>query len=441
VIKKNSLILTVGLWGFTTLRINPTDNPEIQIANPPAAQDVIVNVYIHGILKPVMDLGDTIKIAKQKIKRSRYKYATEYIRKHSAMSRVQAMQAVGLVPIQMQVDENNNGSRALVAVFRKLNEIMEIPKVKTYNYTFGWSGLLSYASRQKAAFFLHAKLNRLVRHLRKRGLNPIIKIYSFSHGGNVALQLANFEPWKPNGKLNIAQLVMLGTPIQHDNDTLILHPMFQSIYHFYSNGDIPQKLDFVSTQYKASYRRFHARKCFELPSKLTQIQIRLSKKTIKQTPEIPSIKHSTTTYDPSHIEMWTFGWTPQGYDRRLPIFPLPVVAITPYLIQAIKDHPHLGTNLVANINPDKARITFTDRNWHDHKLKQVVKVPFLSRKQFREIRQAAWTRRAMAQTNAYVQRIVNNAVRFATRQRQLLTHCAKTLRCPIKYQPKLQELR
>ena len=120
---------------------------------------------------------------------------------------------------------------------------------------------------------------------------------------------------------------------------------------------------------------------------------------------------------------------------------LSVVAIVPYIIQSIKDHPQLGTNLVANINPHKARITFTDRYWKKHKLKEVVKAPFLKRKQFQELRQIAWNRRAHAHTNAYVHRIVNNAVRFATRQRQFLTHCDKTLECPIKYQPQLDELR
>ena len=414
------------------------------IASQPTVQvesnDVWVNVFIHGIIKPVVTIGDIIKIADQRLKKSRYKFVTKYIRKHNVLHRAQAMQEIGLRQIDMKPNPNNNGSRALVATYKHLKQAIGQDHAKELYYTFGWSGLLSYSSRQKAAYFLHHKLVRLMDQLKNKGLNPKLRIIAFSHGGNVALQLANIEPWNEKQiKLPVDQLITLGTPVHKENDVLVRHPMFKKIYHFYSNSDMAQKVDFLSTQYISSHRRYHPRRCFNLPTKLTQIQVSFSK-TPRKRPMVPFDENGKIIYDPNHIEMWSFGWTPRGYDKRMPIFPIPTAGLVPYIIDKLEKTPKLGRNLSLDINPDKETATFTDRYWDTHKTKKTVTVPFLTKKDFDQVKLAAWTRRPDKHQLEDLQRTINQAVRFATRQRKLQKHCSKSLNCGLSNcVPKLYE--
>lgn len=399
-------------------------------------KEVWINVFIHGIIRPVVNISDMIKISRQQIKQSRYKHITRYVRRNNLSTKSQAMQEVGLQPIKMAAHLDNNGSRAMVAVFKKLKKHEQDAQHENDNqdlfYTFGWSGLLSYSSRQKAAQFLYKKLIRLIDKLKKDGLNPKLRILAFSHGGNVTVQMANFDPWnKLKSKLTINEFIALGMPVQRENDVLIRHPMFEKVYHFYSVGDIPQKLDFVSTDFASSHRRYQARKCFEIPDKLTQIQVRFSKNSALKKPGIRK-KSRVISYDPTHIEMWSFGWSPTGYNKKSPLYPFPTAAIAPYLVGLIKNMPELGQNLIANINPGQSQIIFSDLNWHNHhKIKDVI-VPFLSTEEYNEVKQTAWTRRPQDHAKLADKQVVNQAIYFATRQRKYHKHCAKTLDCASK---------
>lgn len=412
------------------LFLNPTNmqaKPEIEHSAKPKGREVWVNVFIHGIVRPIVDIGDMIQIGRQNLKKTRYKYTTNYVRKHNLARHSQATQDVGLHQIKMEPNPDNQGSRAMVAVFKLIKKQLGTEQDKELYYTFGWSGLISYHSRQKAAYFLYHKLIRLVESLRSKGLEPKIRLITYSHGGNVALQMANFDPWnRHQSKLSIAELVCLAVPVQKDNDNLIRHPMFEKIYHFYSNGDIPQKLDFVSTSFGTSYRRYADRKCFEIPEKLTQIQVHFQKNTYHKASLTRKEGYSQSGFDPNHIEMWSFGWTSKGYRRGAPIFPLPTTALTPALVAAIESQPNLGRNLEADIDQDKGEITIIDRDWATHRTLQTIKVPFMTQAQFHELQQAAWTRRPTHDLKTMSKAVASSAIRFATNQRKL-RHCRKTI--------------
>lgn len=424
--KKIFRTLIITLFSATLLGLN--QNPASK-----ATPEVWVNIFIHGIVRPVVNVGDMVNIARQKIKQSRYKHVTRYMRKHNVIHRSQATQDVGLMPIKMEPNPNSNGPRAMVAIFKKINQLTGNTNAKELYYTFGWSGLLSYSSRQKAANLLYNKLVRLVAQLKKEGFAPRIRIVAFSHGGNVAIQMANFDHWsKLKSKLSIAELINLGVPVHKENDVLIRHPMFKKVYHFYSEGDIPQSLDFVSTDYTVSHRRYSARRCVTIPDKLTQIQVRFSKTIERKAPFTPANKYRTLTTDPNHISMWSFGWTPSGYDKNLPIFPLPTAALTPYLVHVIKTHPQLGRNLEMDVYPHQEKITITDRKWRDHHKIQEIIIPFMSQAAFNDLKQTAWTRRPADAVDITGKTVVTDAIYFATRQRKLQKHCSKTLDCRSK---------
>ncbi len=400
-------------------------NPENLAQTAKPKQEVWVNVFVHGIMYPVVTIGDMVKISRQKLKQSRYKHITKYVRKNTVIHRSQALQGIGLEPIKMEPNPNNNGSRAMVAVFKKLNQYDNKPNCEhDLYYTFGWSGLLSYKSRQRASRFLYEKLIRLVDQLKAKGVEPKLRIISFSHGGNVSVQMANFDPWnKLRSKLTVDELITLGMPIQRENDVLIRHPMFEKVYHFYSIGDIPQTLDFVSTDFTASHRYYQARKCFAIPDKLTQVQVQFSK---------TNRYKQAFTYNPTHIEMWSFGWVPTGYHKKSPLFPFPAAAFATYLVNTIRKNPELSNNLIANIYPDQEKIIFTNLRWKRHSKINQFEVPFLSKQNYNELKQTAWTRRPAETADPSGKKIVNDAIYFATRQRKLHRHCNQELDCQTK---------
>ena len=413
---------------------NPVTTPALD-----APQDVWVNVFVHGIVRPVATIGDMVSISHQNVNKTRYKQITRYVRKNSFTHRTQASQGIGLIPIELKSNyDDHNGARAMVATFKKLDQHANLLYGANINnkelyYTYGWSGLLCYNSRQKASLFLHQKLIRLVNELKAKNLNPKLRILAFSHGGNVAVQMANFDPWSSlKSKLSIDELITLGMPVHRENDVLIRHPMFKKVYHFYSVGDIPQTLDFVSTEYAASHRRYQARPCFEIPEKLTQIQVQFSQDIARTKPFTPINKYRKSTYNPSHVEMWSFGWSPQGYNRSSPLFPFPTVAFAPYIINAIRTKPELGRNLIAEIYPTQEKITITDLNWDSHRKMQTVSVPFLAKKDYNELKQVAWTRRPLDHNGLIEKQVVNEGIRFATRQRKLQSRCATTIDCKNK---------
>lgn len=404
-----------------------------------APKDVWVNVFVHGIVRPVATIGDMVSIAHQNVNKTRYKHITRYVRKNSFTHRTQASQGIGLIPIKLKSNyDDHNGARAMVATFKKLDQHANllygahIDSHELY-YTYGWSGLLCYSSRQKASLFLYQKLIRLVKELKAKNLNPKIRVLAFSHGGNVAVQMANFDPWSTlKSKLNIDELITLGMPVHRENDVLIRHPMFKKVYHFYSLGDIPQTLDFVSTDYAASHRRYQARPCFEIPDKLTQIQVQFSQDIARTKPFTPINKYRKSSYSPSHVEMWSFGWSPQGYNRRSPLFPFPTVAFAPYIVQALRTKPELGRNLIAEIYPSQEKIVLTDLDWDSHRKIQTISVPFLTQQDYNALKQIAWTRRPLAHNSLIEKQVVNEGIRFATRQRKLQNRCTKKIGCKNK---------
>ncbi len=112
-------------------------------------------------------------------------------------------------------------------------------------YAFGWSGQLSFVERECAAKELHRELSALVAQHRKKGKEPKIRIICHSHGGNVALNLANIaNPIdKTDPRLRVHELVLLACPVQCATSHCTKDPMFENIYVLYSRSDFGQIAD------------------------------------------------------------------------------------------------------------------------------------------------------------------------------------------------------
>ncbi len=112
-------------------------------------------------------------------------------------------------------------------------------------YIFGWTGDLSPQARLNAAKELYKEIEKLLTRYRARGESVHITIITHSHGGNVALNLANMS--YKDVEFTIDRLIMLACPIQKETKHLSHTSIFKKVYSFYSHADLiqvgdPQKI-------------------------------------------------------------------------------------------------------------------------------------------------------------------------------------------------------
>jgi hypothetical protein len=107
-------------------------------------------------------------------------------------------------------------------------------------YFFPWSGRLDPKARIKAAEQLAQEIEQLLSQYKtKYKGRPVLDIIAHSHGGNVALLLANQE--RPS--FSVDNLILLGCPIQLKTRSLVTSLLFHNIYNVHSHNDWIQVLD------------------------------------------------------------------------------------------------------------------------------------------------------------------------------------------------------
>jgi hypothetical protein len=101
-------------------------------------------------------------------------------------------------------------------------------------YIFSWSGILSHSARVAAAYELHRDLNSLIKIY---GKDCRINLITHSHGGNVALNLAQV---KGNRHYSIENLILLAVPVQHFTKHHVEDEIFKNVFSLYSKWDLFQ---------------------------------------------------------------------------------------------------------------------------------------------------------------------------------------------------------
>ncbi len=315
-------------------------------AQPP--KKVRLTVFVHGIMsiKPHLSFANFLRFLSDNVEDTVYSETVRYMRQDDFFYKNQPMQELGFHKIDTERIQKGYASGL---TGRLLNEVERLTDpCNTYEnhyYNFGWYGLLSARIRYFEAIPLYKALTKEVEQFRSQGIEPEIRLIGYSHGGNLCLNLGAVrqnEEVDPN--LTITELVLLGVPIQCETDFLINDPIFQRIYQVYSRGDRIQKLDFFSTKRFFSRRLFKSRKYFNIPDKLTQIQLRMTRgvrgKNRTTLPccnihDIPTISGKSKRFrdaSPGHIELWFFGWTPANYRPDLVIAPLPLLVFLPLIL-------------------------------------------------------------------------------------------------------------
>ncbi|MCK4264738.1 hypothetical protein KAW80_00050 [Candidatus Babeliales bacterium] len=210
-------------------------------------------------------------------------------------------------------------------------------------YTFGWNGKLNDKSRIESAFKLYEELNNEITKIKKtKNCKIEIIILAHSHGSNVALNLARAENGLKNNLL-IDKLVLFGGPVQSETKNFINSKIFKHIYNIYSKGDIIQVADIFSTHDFFSKRSFKQNN-ENLASNITEIEVVVNK------------------FRPTHSELWLLGTIPiELYRKKFPLYPIPLVAFTPILINEDIKKPSNDLKLIINKDEKNCNFSFIDK--------------------------------------------------------------------------------
>lgn len=143
-------------------------------------------------------------------------------------------------------------------------------------YFFGWSGALNFKARETAAQDFYTSLSQLVDEYKKNyETNPVLRIITHSHGGNVALNMKCFN----DKNLFIDELILLACPVQQQTSGYTQDPMFKKIYSLFSTLDSIQILD-PQGLYRATFGRFRqpilSERTFEHAPHILQAKLKIN---------------------------------------------------------------------------------------------------------------------------------------------------------------------
>ncbi len=344
-----------------------------------------MTIFVHGTIKPPeISFSDLIKIIKDKIDNTIYSHVLYYMRTDPELSKGQVMQELGLKYID---DTSHKTLKILKEIYDHQFKLIGKNPQKNLLYTFGWNGLLSWSKRYKESQFFYVELNKEVERLATLGLYPFIRIITFSHGGNVALNMSivkEQDPFSKKYNLSVDELIMLAVPVQAETDQQITSPFFKKIYHFYSNEDNIQTMDFLSSQKLFSNRFFKGTYGYKIPETITQVQLRITKKIAgkkniiveKDKPYaiLNRKKIRLEHKDPSHTEMWHFKWATNWYHKKFPLNPLPIVALLPTIIHTITTYSPNQNHIIFDYCPSVAGALLKQHTKRSNK----CAVPFLT---------------------------------------------------------------
>ncbi len=251
-------------------------------------------------------------------------------------------------------------------------------------YTFGWNGQLDQTERRVEAVRLYNELAMEVDKLKEQGYKPKIRLLGYSHGGNVSLNLAAIHyalngvafkdrhftesiasVWdifsedilqkraekevciayhKPLKSIDlIDELILYATPVQTETECFAFTDYFKKVTMFYSENDMVQVADVLSTKSRVSRRTLEKRRCRKIQNSLpnpvnVKLMIQRNQSFPKNLPVnlkaamrggAPLTMHP---YDPAHADFWCVVWDKKGvfYD------PVPLVVFTPIILSMLK---------------------------------------------------------------------------------------------------------
>jgi hypothetical protein len=313
-----------------------------------------ITIFVHGIMsiQPHLTIQNVMRFVRDDVQNTIYSKTVEYMRMDPYFYLNQAMQIFGLKKIDIDDLEPGHAANAIARIYEDVTKLVS-PLTKNNYYTFGWSGLLSPSARYNDSIkLLQALTKELEENYWKHGIFPKIRLIGYSHGGNVCLNIAAArQSTDPKSSISIDELVLVGVPIQTETDYLSNDPVFKKIYHFFSQTDRIQRIDFFSFNRVFSRRHFRNSNNFRVPKKLMQIDMKFTRsaRTKRDNPKrraamvdytkagiISGRSRLLRDSSPGHLEFWFFGWSPKHYRESFLLHPLPAFVTIPYILHYIK---------------------------------------------------------------------------------------------------------
>ncbi len=349
---KNMILLVMALLLSTyQCAVIATHETVVLQENPPK-KEVWLTIFVHGIIsiKPHITVSNFIRFLNDNVKDSIYYHTVKLMRDDSFFFQNQAIQERGLKKIDVENVGPGQAASFMGYLFDYMNNHVYTKNAPiNHYYTFGWSGLLSRSARYCDAKIFYLELQKEINKFRGQGIEPKIRILGYSHGGKIILELASvLDKESVDQTVHIDETLFLGMPIECNDIYLINKPIFKKVYNIFSGGDRVQPLDFFSCGQFFSDRAFKRRKDAEVADKVVQVEIKVIRK--KGEGHIPlsyarctdpllydgtRCSRSIRNVSPGHTELWFFGWTPLHYRKTFPLYPFPIVAFTPYILNII----------------------------------------------------------------------------------------------------------
>lgn len=175
------------------------------------------------------------------------------------------------------INVKNISQSYLISIANLLSEIDPKNFSQNHFYAFRWSGKLDNNARKEAAKILFYQINDLIYNLKKENSNPTISIITHSHGGNVALNLANYITENALD-FYIERLILLACPVQNQTSSFINHKIFKKVYSLYSIVDLTQILDPQGFHKENKNKKvpFFSEREFKPANNLKQARIRIN---------------------------------------------------------------------------------------------------------------------------------------------------------------------
>ena len=319
------------------------------------ARPVRITIFIHGVTNvwPYLNFFNFSTFLSDKVETTLYAKTIELLRQDSYFWQNQVVQGLGLKLIESS-NFKGDMSGIIAHIYRDMERSLEGHRYHDLYYTFGWSSLLSYQARLRGACSFYNQLSKSVAAFRAKGIEPIIRIIGFSHGGHVTLLLERIARERNERPFVIDEVWLLGSPVHRSTHNHLHSPLFNKVYNLYSYSDRVQNLDIFSTHLCFSKHKFKRKHKPCLPDKLVQVEYKITDIAKGKTSipccspnESPSECFDVSRYkrikSPGHIELWFFGWTPGFYRSTFALAPLPGLVLLPYFIHLIKQiehHPH-----------------------------------------------------------------------------------------------------
>ena len=417
---------------------------------PPAPPKKIVwmNIFIHGSFGSLLGLISLPNVLKDQVHGTTYRGLNKNMRDDIFFFQSQPILERGIQAITptFHLPEQPTNRYAAYPITKAFDELIRISLHGDFEqlyYTFGWSGLISQHRRRFEAIRFYNALQEEIAALRAKNIEPRIRLLAHSHGGNICLNLGAIVPimhtktfndfhkysldpaadeairkmltiikslptqelassnegqkkydYVPTAKdLEVEELIMLGTPIQAETEHFLNSPVFKRVYNIYSEADVIQQMDWVSTKNQKSKQRADIQPLQKtsLP-RLIQVKVMYERKVEKKPDkEIWQVVKNDPTHetslvdsllgtrmpskDPDHRKLWFLGSdkeTPDGTESFL--YPLPTVIFLPPILALLEKNP-AQADVDVNIALEEKEVIFYLTKHDDNVVLATSKLP------------------------------------------------------------------